>query len=90
MDDRFRYIWRIPPIDFWENAIVAGEKDHDRVMASMPEEARYNAVFKTYLPADTEMVPVFLCKADNNGTTYLFADEDVFRFYDTNLEKVKG
>lgn len=88
MDDRFRYIWRIPPIDFWENAIVTSIEEYDRVMAQMPEEARAEVVLKTYMPADTEMVPVFMCKANNNGTTYLFADKDVFRFYDTNLEKI--
>ena len=36
--ERFTNIIGIPPIDFWEHAIVASQEETDRVLAQMPEE----------------------------------------------------
>ncbi len=84
----FRYVWKINPIDLWEHAIVASMEEYERVMAQMPEEARSEVVLKTYMPADGELAPVYMCKADNNGTTYLFSDTDVIGFLSRYAEAV--
>ena len=78
---RFKNIVGIPPIDFWENAIVASMEETDRVLAQMPEEPRAGVVYKTYVPGEADMAVVYMCKADNNGTTYLFCDEDLIGLY---------
>lgn len=79
--NEFKFIYRIPPIDFWANAIIASEEESARVLDQMPEEPRENIVFKTYVPGDTELIPVYICKADNNGDTYVFSDEDFVSLY---------
>lgn len=85
----FKYIWRIPPIDFWAGAMIAGALETKKVLNSMPEEPRSETVYVTYVPGDTELTPVYICKADNNGTTYLFADEDVFEFIEGYAECIR-
>ncbi len=84
----FSFIWWIPPIDFWEGAIVASAEETDRVLEQMPEEPREKVVYKTYVPGDTELTPVYMCKASNNGTTYLFANNDVFGFLKNSAEEI--
>ena len=86
----FKNIVGIPPIDFWENAIVAGAEETDRVLSQMPEEPRSETVYKTYVPGDTDMTVVYMCKADNNGTTYLFCDEDLIGLYTSDAYIHKG
>ena len=76
----FKYIWRIPPIDFWAGATIADHISTQRVLDNMPDDPRNGIVFIAYVPGDTEFIPVYICKGDNNGDTYLFADEDVFGF----------
>ena len=85
----FKYIWRIPPIDFWAGAMIADASETKKVLNSMPEEPRSETVYVTYVPGDTELTPVYICKADNNGTTYLFADEDVFGFHERYAECIR-
>lgn len=84
----FKYMWYIPPIDFWNNAIVASDEETIKVLKNMPEEPRDNIVYKTYVPGDTELVTVYICKADNNGDTYLFSDEDFISFYNKNARRI--
>lgn len=83
--NRFKFIYLIPPIDFWANAIVANEDETKRVLSQMPETPKDYIVFKTYVPGDTELITVYMCKADNNGDTYLFTDEDFVTFYTNNI-----
>lgn len=77
----FENIIGIPPIDFWENAMVAGSEETARVLAQMPEEPREEVVYKVYVPGDSDLAVVYMCKASNNGTTYLFCDEDLIGLY---------
>ena len=73
----FRYIWDHSPIDWWYGAQIAGPEETARVLADMPENSRDDIVFKTFMPDDCEFVPVYFCKASNNGTVYIFSDYDV-------------
>ena len=72
----FMHIYAIPPIDLWENALVPSMDEELRVMAYMPEEPRDGWVYKLYVPCpDTfQLEPIYLCKAENNGTVYIFSD----------------
>ena len=88
--EKFNHIWWTFPIDFWENAIVAGDEEAQRVLSQMPEEPRDNLVFKTYMPWDGELAVIYMCKADNNGTIYLFSDENIFGYYDRSIEEVNA
>ena len=85
----FRYIWAGPPIDFWECAEVAGIDETDNVLRQMPEEPRERLVLVTWMPYDCELVPLFMCKADNNGTTYFFCDFDIVTYYAKEWWKAK-
>lgn len=86
----FKYVWKISAIDFFEGAMIASENEKERVLKQMPEEPRYDVVFKVWVPGDVEFTPVFVCKADNNGDTYLFADDDVFKFLQNDLKRVES
>ncbi len=85
----FDFIWAGNPIDFWENTIIPNNEEYERVMAQMPETPRDNVVLKTYIPADGKLSPVYMCKADNNGTIYFFSDFDFVSYYNHSLELVK-
>lgn len=82
------YIYCIPPIDFWKNATVAGEKETQIVLGLMPEEPRERMVFKTFVPYEQRLIPVYICKADNNGDTYLFSKYDFVSFYNNYVKEV--
>ena len=79
----FKYIFSIPPIDFWENALCAGLEAETEVLELMPEEPRDGQVYKLLIPnpGDPELEPIYLCKADNNGTVYIFANVDLTRIF---------
>lgn len=77
----FRFIWRSAPIDFWEHAEVPNIDETDNVLRQMPEPPRDRIVLKTWVPYDCMLVPLFMCKADNNGTTYFFCDFDIVNYY---------
>ena len=77
----FRFIWWSNPIDFWEYAMVANIDEAARVLKQMPEEPRSDDVYKVYVPYDAELVTLFMCKADNNGSIYFFCDFDIVRYY---------
>lgn len=72
----FKYVYRINPIDFWDNALVPSMEEEFRVLAYMPEEPRSENVYKLYIPDpdNAALAPIYLCKAENNGTVYIFSD----------------
>ena len=84
----FKYIYWTFPIDWWGNAIIATEEETNRVLYQMPEEPRDKRVYKLYVPypGGSEIVPIYLCKADNNGTVYIFSDYFVYNADD--IERV--
>jgi hypothetical protein len=66
------------PIDFWGHATVPDDSDPmlPIIEELMPEKPRVEGmIFMTYMPVDgySELQPVYLYKADNNGNTYLFS-----------------
>ena len=77
----YRYMRAGDPIDFWEHAEVANIDEVENVLRQMPEEPRDGTVLKTWVPYDCSLVPLFMCKADNNGTTYFFCDFDIVDHY---------
>ena len=75
----FDYIYSMPPIDFWEGAGVVTGPIADAVLEQMPEEPRTRIVYGLLIPipGSCELEPVYLCKADNNGTTYVFSKYEI-------------
>lgn len=92
----FKYVYRIPPIDFFRNLIVEGGLsdafpycEAPSVFHDMPDIPRDDTVYKFFVPYDGgEMVPVYLCKGDNNGDTYLFSNYDWLSYLTKNAEAV--
>ena len=82
------YIYRHPPIDYWGNAIVADDDETATILAKMPEAPRWNIVFKTYVPYVGEMIPVYMCKADNNGTVYVFCEYNFTNYMMDNMYRM--
>ena len=72
----FDYIYENGPIDFWEGATIPSDEGTQRVLRQMPEEPMSRIVYKLYIFHSEyyELIPVYLCKADNNGTVYIFSD----------------
>jgi len=85
----FNYMWTLPPIDEFSDLIIVDGSTRDNVISNMPEVERTNNVYKMYIPYDNFIVPVYLCKADNNGTVYLFSDYDVFGYLIKNVKEDK-
>ena len=85
----FKHAWKTNPIDDWSGAVVCSNDEIDRVLHDMPEKARHEVAFKTCVPWDGRLVTVYMCKADNNGTVYLFADEDVYGFSSGHIETLR-
>ena len=83
----FKYIYSIPPIDWWQGATKAMSFEQGRVLRSMPEEPRDEAVYKLYIPFPgySELVPIYLCKAENNGTVYIFADNPIIDAFEKDI-----
>lgn len=80
---KFNHVYMMDPIDFWEKATLADEYTTAAVLAQMPEPPRNETVYKLILPDPPEFSEVYLCKADNNGTIYIFSNFDlhsVFRY----------
>lgn len=74
----FKYICMLEsPIDFWDKAEIADSIIQDAVLKQMPEEPRCGIVYKLVFPNPPELAEVYLCKADNNGDTYIFSNFDV-------------
>ena len=68
------------PIDFWEKAELADRIIQDAVLEQMPETPRDGDVYKLVIPDPPMLREIYLCKADNNGTTYIFSDFDITYF----------
>ena len=69
------YIYWAPPCDFWEGCPVSDELEREIILKLMPEDPRNRMVYKSYLPGNGCDLEVFyFCKADNNGTTYIFTN----------------
>jgi hypothetical protein len=79
----FNHIYEIAPIDHWENALIPSMDEADRVLAQMPEEPRDFRVYKLLMfkNGECELFPVYLCKAENNGTVYIFSDIELTNIY---------
>lgn len=73
----FRNIYMLPPIDFWQKAEEADDIIRDAVLKQMPEYPRDGIVYKLIFPSPPDLIEVYLCKADNNGTTYMFSNYDI-------------
>lgn len=84
---KFRYMYKIGPIDYWEGCEIASFDETDRVLRQMPEPARGSIVFRTYVPAPKifSIVPIFMCKAENNGTVYIFCDTEIDLDYEAKV-----
>lgn len=86
-----RCIGCIGPIDWWNGAFEVEGARKAEVLALMPEAPRCEEVFLTYIPNPNraEMQELYMCKADNNGTVYLFAQNDVIQesleYYSPNI-----
>lgn len=89
LSGRFEHIYMSPPIDWWGNAILATEEESGRVLSQMPEEPRDGNVYKLYVPYPNgfKIVPIYLCKAENNGTVYIFSD--YFVYGSDDIERVR-
>lgn len=83
---KFKHIYQMQPIDFWDKAELADEIIRDAVLEQMPEVPRDEYVYKLVLPDPPMLREVYLCKADNNGTTYLFSDFDISFFIRDAIE----
>lgn len=69
------YIYYAPPCDFWAGCPMADDLERDIILKLMPEYPRCNEVYKAFLPGNGCNLEVFyFCKADNNGTTYIFSN----------------
>ena len=76
----FKHIYQMDPIDFWEKAELADRIIQDAVLEQMPETPRDGDVYKLVIPDPPMLREIYLCKADNNGTTYIFSDFDITYF----------
>ena len=84
----FEYIYLIPPIDSWDNAIVASEKETMCVLDQMPESPRDGVIYKTHIPYDGKLITIYMCKADNDGDVYIFSHEDFVSFYSHLIRRI--
>lgn len=65
------------PIDHWEGAMAVSNTMEMEIMQRMPELPRNQRVYKTYFPYQDRLEPIYFCKAENNGTTYMFTEHDL-------------
>lgn len=78
----FKYIYAMEPIDFWSGATVVDLDDDNCVkvyqdMDALEEVPRDGNVYKLMIPSPVQLEEIYLCKADNNGTVYIFTDTDL-------------
>lgn len=65
------------PIDDFNNAEIVPEFLGDVFLTLMNEPPRFNDVFRILLPSDSSLLPAYICKADNNGTVYIFTEANI-------------
>ena len=87
----FDYIYSMPPIDFWDGAGVIIGPIADAVLEQMPEEPRNKTVYAILIPipGSCELEPIYLCKADNNGTVYVFSLYEIKDSFAESLEVIR-
>ena len=78
---KFKNIYEAEPIDFWDRAELADEYTTAAVLEQMPETPRDGKVYKIPFPNPPELSEIYLCKADNNGTIYIFSNFDIHKVY---------
>lgn len=76
----FMYVYGIAPIDYFDNCLTPSMAEEQRVLEQMPEMPRNPIVYKLlyFYAGEQELFPIYLCKADNNGTVYVFSDRSLF------------
>lgn len=76
--DRPIYVYWTSPCDIWDGAIKVEGVEALLIEEMMPEWPRGDGVYKSFLPGNGSSLEVFyFCKADNNGTTYIFSNCDI-------------
>lgn len=89
------FIYRVQPVDWWDGAVVADSVTTAKILEMMPEQPRTQDVYIIRFPHESEMKEVYLCKAENNGTVYVFAEFDIidsfedFELYQVNEGRIK-
>lgn len=84
---KYKYCYMTSPIDIWDGATIAEFEATQNVIRQMPDIPRDGNVYKLLIPyeGNPELAPIYLCKGDNNGDTYIFSDFDIkagfSRFY---------
>lgn len=78
------YVYQLPDaVDFWTGAqMIDNPVLESEILERMPEEPRIPLVLQVFFPYKNNLEPIYLCKAENNGTTYMFmtrALEDYFK-----------
>ena len=78
------FIYRIQPVDWWDGATMADAVTTARILGMMPEAPRtaFDGVYETRFPHSGQMKEVYFCKADNNGTVYVFTEFDIFKAFE--------
>ena len=71
---KFKFMYAIEPIDFWEKADIADDLITQIVLSQMPEVPRDGIVYKLVVPSPPDLTEIYLCKAENNGTVYVFSN----------------
>ncbi len=74
------YRYQCAPCDFWSGGIIATEEERKIIYNLMPksEGIRGDGVYKAYLPGNgCNLEAFYFCKADNNGTTFIFSNSNL-------------
>lgn len=75
---KFKHIYQMQPIDYdWDKLPLADSIIAEAVLEQMPEGPREREVYVMRCPNPPGIGEVYLCKADNNGTTYIFTNIDL-------------
>jgi hypothetical protein len=83
---KFKHIYWMQPIDWWERAELADSIIAEAVLNQMPESPRSGEVYKMTIPDPPCIGEMYLCKADNNGTTYIFTNIDLAHLFNDIIE----
>lgn len=70
------------PVDFWTGAQILDDPALEEVILEMmPEAPRVPVILKVFFPYKNSLEPIYLCKADNNGTTYMFTERKLEEYF---------
>lgn len=78
-NEKNMYIYAIDPIDNFTGATSCGWSETLWILNLMPDEPRDKEVYKTWIvvPGFDFLFLVYLCKGENNGTTYVFSTNEI-------------